>query len=197
MEEGINRWIIAGLGNPGREYRETRHNVGFFMIDQLSNTLQIPLNKIRNKAIVGEGTNRERRIILVKPQTFMNLSGSAIVQLMRFYKVPFERLLVIHDDLDLPVGKIRIRPGGGSAGQKGMTSVISQLGSDEFPRLRIGIGRPTGRMEVADFVLTTFTKADQEIMAATFLQAEKAVLMWLEEGINAAMNCFNGLNPNE
>jgi len=156
MEEGINRWIIAGLGNPGREYRETRHNVGFFMIDQLSNTLQIPLNKIRNKAIVGEGTNQERRIILAKPQTFMNLSGSAIAQLMRFYKVPFERLLVIHDDLDLPVGKIRIRPGGGSAGQKGMASVISQLGSDEFPRLRIGIGRPKRTNGSCKFCVNNF-----------------------------------------
>lgn len=197
VEEGTNRWIIAGLGNPGREYRETRHNVGFQMIDQLADKMQIGLDKVRNKAIMGEGIYQDKRIILMKPQTYMNLSGTSVSQLVRFYKIPLENLLVIHDDLDLPIGKLRIRPGGGSAGQKGMESIIQFLGSDEFSRLRLGIGRPIGRMEVADFVLTPFTQSEIAIMKETFFRAEQAILVWLDEGIDAAMNQFNGLNSND
>ena len=194
MQEGKDRWIIAGLGNPGREYRETRHNIGFIMIDRLANIMNISLNTVRNKAIVGEGVYQEKRIMLMKPQTYMNLSGNAISQLVKFYKVSLQNLLVIHDDIDLPLGKLRIRSGGGSAGQKGMESTIEQIGSNEFPRLRIGIGRPLGRMDVADYVLTPFSGEDKEIIKMAYLQAEKAVITWLNEGVDAAMSRFNGIS---
>ena len=148
--------MVVGLGNPGREYRETKHNIGFMAVDHLAAKYEIKLTRVQNKAITGSGTVGKMRVILVKPQTFMNLSGQAVSSLVRFYKIPHENLIVAHDDVDLPFGTIRMRPGGGSAGQKGIASIISLLGTQDFARLRMGIGRPPGRMDAAAYVLQPF-----------------------------------------
>ena len=146
-------FLIVGLGNPGREYRLNRHNIGFRAADRLAKAWQIPLEHVRNKALVGVGQWHDYRIILAKPQTFMNLSSQAVSSLFRFYKIPLEKMLVIYDDLDLPLGTLRLRSDGGSAGHKGMTSIIQQLGSGDFPRLRLGIGHPGVKSEVVNWVL--------------------------------------------
>jgi PTH1 family peptidyl-tRNA hydrolase len=127
-------FILVGLGNPGREYRGNRHNVGFMTIDRLSEAFAIKIGKVQAKSLVGSGQWEGRKIILVKPQTYMNLSGDAVGSLLRYYKVPLAQLMVAHDDLDLPVGVIRLRPGGGSAGQKGVASTINKVGTQNFPR---------------------------------------------------------------
>jgi len=186
-------YLIVGLGNPGREYRETRHNVGFMLLDRLTVKLNARFTRLQSMALVASANYQERKIILAKPQTFMNLSGQSVQGLMHFYKLPLENLLIAHDDLDLPVGTIRIRPDGGSAGQKGMMSSIERLGTDEFPRLRLGIGRPTGHMEAPDYVLQDFSKADLTIISETLDRAMGAVLEFVVNGLDIAMNRFNGL----
>lgn len=184
-------FILVGLGNPGREYRGNRHNVGFMTIDRLSEAFAIKIGKVQAKALVGSGQWEGHKIILVKPQTYMNLSGDAIGSLLRYYKVPLAQMMVAHDDLDLPVGVIRLRPGGGSAGQKGVASTINKVGTQNFPRLRIGIGRPPGQMTAADYVLQNFSKADQEIMDPTIDRAVEAVKVFIRDGLDAAMNQYN------
>ena len=185
-------FIVIGLGNPGREYKDNRHNVGFMLIDRLSIRLDVRLNRVQAKAIVGSTHHNNDKIILAKPQTYMNLSGQSAQGLARFYKIPLANLIVAHDDLDLPQGSIRIRPGGGSGGQRGIASSIERLGSNDFPRLRIGIGRPPGRMDPAAYVLQDFTSKEMEIMSAVLDHAADAVLELIENGLNAAMNKFNG-----
>jgi peptidyl-tRNA hydrolase, PTH1 family len=185
-------YLIIGLGNPGREYRETRHNVGFMLLDRLTVKLNARFTRLQSKALVASANYLERKIILAKPQTFMNLSGQSVQGLVHFYKLPLENLLIAHDDLDLPVGTIRIRPDGSSAGQKGMASTIERLGTDEFPRLRLGIGRPPGQMQAPDFVLQDFSKADLAIISETLNRAVEATLTWVTEGLDAAMNKYNG-----
>lgn len=184
-------FLIVGLGNPGREYRLNRHNIGFRAADRLSKAWLIPLEHVRNKALVGVGQWNDYRIILAKPQTYMNLSGQAVSSLARFYKVPLEKMLVIYDDLDLPLCTLRLRAEGGSAGHKGMTSIINQLGSGDFPRLRMGIGRPPGRMAVEDYVLQNFSQAEEDLLPLLLDQAEQAAETFLNEGIRAAMTRFN------
>jgi PTH1 family peptidyl-tRNA hydrolase len=188
-------FLIIGLGNPGREYRETRHNVGFMLLDRLSVKLKTRFTRLQSKALVASANYQERKIILAKPQTFMNLSGQSVHGLMRFYKLPLENLLIAHDDLDLPVGTIRIRPDGGSAGQKGMISTIERLGTDEFPRLRLGIGRPPGQMQAPDYVLQDFSNADLTLISETLNRAVEAALTWVTAGLDAAMNKYNGIIP--
>lgn len=185
-------FLLAGLGNPGREYRGNRHNVGFMTIDHLSEAFGIKIGKVQAKALLGIGQWEGRKIILAKPQTYMNLSGDSIGSLLRYYKVPLSQLIVAHDDLDLPVGTLRLRPGGGSAGQKGVASTINKVGTQNFPRLRIGIGRPPGQMVAADYVLQDFSKADQEVMGATLDRAVEAIKVFVLHGLDAAMNQFNG-----
>ena len=186
-------YLIVGLGNPGREYRETRHNIGFMVLDRLTVALHSRFTRLQSRALVASASYQERKIILAKPQTFMNLSGQSVQGLIHFYKLPLENLLIAHDDLDLPIGTIRIRPDGGSAGQKGMTSTIERLGTDEFPRLRMGIGRPPGQMQPPDYVLQDFSKADLKIISETLDRAVEAALMWVTDGLDAAMNKYNGV----
>jgi PTH1 family peptidyl-tRNA hydrolase len=186
-------YLIIGLGNPGREYRETRHNVGFMLVDRLAVKLNARFSRLQSRALVASTTFNERKIILAKPQTFMNLSGQSVQGLMHFYKLPLENLLIAHDDLDLPVGAIRIRPDGGSAGQKGMSSTIERLGTDEFARLRLGIGRPPGQMQAPDYVLQDFSKGDLTIVSETLNRAVDAVLEFVVTGLDMAMTKFNGV----
>jgi peptidyl-tRNA hydrolase, PTH1 family len=185
-------YLIVGLGNPGREYRETRHNIGFMLLDRLTRRLNVRFTRMQSKALVAQTVFEERRIILAKPQTFMNLSGQSVQGLLHFYKLPLENLLIAHDDLDLPLGTIRIRPDGRSAGQKGMTSTIDRLGTDEFPRLRLGIGRPPGQMQAPDYVLQNFSEIELTVINETLNRAVEAGLAWVTEGLDAAMNKYNG-----
>jgi PTH1 family peptidyl-tRNA hydrolase len=192
MEEEKYPFLVVGLGNPGREYRETRHNIGFMLIDQLCRVMGVSLSRVQSKALVGSGVLEGQKLILAKPQTFMNLSGQAVGGLMRFYKVPSEHLIIAHDDLDLPLGTVRLRPGGGSAGQKGIASTIQQLGTQNFARLRLGIGRPPGQMDPSAYVLQRFTKNEAEMLALVLDHGAAAVRTFIRDGLNAAMNQYNG-----
>jgi PTH1 family peptidyl-tRNA hydrolase len=186
-------YLIVGLGNPGREYRETRHNIGFMLLDRLTVKLNAHFTRLQSKALVASANYQERKIILAKPQTFMNLSGQSVQGLMHFYKLPLENLLIAHDDLDLPVGTIRIRPDGGSAGQKGMISILERLGTDEFARIRLGIGRPPGQMQAPDYVLQDFSEVEMAIISETLNRAMEAALTWFTDGLDAAMNKYNSI----
>lgn len=186
-----NYYLIVGLGNPGREYANSRHNVGFMALNNLAGKLGEPFNKVESKALISKCTYQDRHLVLAKPQTYMNLSGRAVSSLLRYYKVPLEHLLVAYDDVDLPLGTIRLRPGGGSAGQKGMQSIIEQLGTEEFGRLRIGIGRPPGRMEAAAYVLQDFNRNEQEELSMVLNSATSAILTFITEGLEKAMNLYN------
>lgn len=185
-------YLIVGLGNPGRDYRENRHNIGFMLIDRLSIRLDAKMTRLQSKALVGSTRYNEAKVILAKPQTFMNLSGQSVQGLARFYKLPHSNLLIAHDDLDLPFGTIRLRPGGGAGGQKGIKSTIERLGTPDFPRLRLGIGRPPGRMDPAAYVLQNFPKGDEMLLSETLDRAADAAFKFIDEGIDEAMNEFNG-----
>ncbi|MBW6466189.1 MAG: aminoacyl-tRNA hydrolase [Brevefilum sp.] len=185
-------FLIAGLGNPGPDYRHNRHNIGFMVVDALAAALLIPIQRVELRALVGKGALDGERLILAKPQTFMNNSGRSVAPLARFYKIPQEQLLVIHDDLDLPFGTLRLRPFGGTGGQRGMESIVTQLGTDAFPRLRIGIGRPPGRMDPADYVLHNFDPSQEEILPEVLGRAVDAIRMFILEGIDTAMTTYNG-----
>jgi len=187
-----NTFLIVGLGNPGREYKDNRHNVGFMLVDRLTVRLGARMSRVQAKALVASVNYEGNKIILAKPQTYMNLSGQSIQGLARFYKLPLENMIVAHDDLDLPFGTIRIRPGGGPGGQKGVASTIERLGTKEFRRLRIGIGRPPGRMDPAAYVLQDFSKADQPVLSEILDQAADAALEFVMNGLDSAMNKFNG-----
>lgn len=184
--------LIAGLGNPGPQYRQNRHNVGFMVINTLADQANISLKRVSFRALVGIGTFEDKRLILAKPQTYMNDSGQSVAPLMRFYKVPLDHLLVVHDDLDLPFGTLRLRPMGGTGGQRGMESIVKLIGTNEFARLRVGIGRPPGRMDPRDYVLHDFDLAQQEILPEVLQTAVEAIRMFLNAGIEQAMNAFNG-----
>jgi peptidyl-tRNA hydrolase, PTH1 family len=185
-------YLIVGLGNPGAEYRYSRHNIGFMLVDRVAEKLGVKFSRLESKALLTKGEHQGRRVVLAKPQTYMNLSGQSVGGLVRFYKVPLGDLLVAYDDVDLPFGTIRIRPDGGSAGQKGMASIIARLGTEDFPRLRLGIGRPPGRMEAKDYVLQDFSAGEKELLQLTLDRAAEAALVFVAEGLDAAMNQFNG-----
>lgn len=191
-QPNLGPYLIVGLGNPGREYRGNRHNVGFMLLDRLAERLKTSFSRLESKALVTKAEYQERRLVLAKPQTFMNLSGQAAGALLRYYKVPQSNLMVAYDDVDLPLGTLRLRPGGGSAGQKGMASIIERLGSQDFPRLRIGIGRPPGRMDAAAYVLQDFSKAEMEALLPALDRGVEAVLLFITQDLNAAMNQYNG-----
>ena len=185
-------FLIVGLGNPGREYRETRHNAGFMVLDRLAARLGESFSRLESHALVSKAIYQNNRLVLAKPQTYMNVSGQAVGGLARFYKVPPENFLVLYDDVDLPLGILRLRPGGGSAGQKGMDSIIQRLGSEDFARLRVGIGRPSGKMEAGDYVLQRFSPSEAAILPQILDRAVDAILTFTAEGLEKAMNVFNG-----
>jgi len=184
--------LIVGLGNPGRQYSQTRHNVGFLVVDSLAGRLGLSFSRVQFRALVADTRYQGVRVFLVKPQTYMNDSGTAVASLVRFYKIPLENLLVAHDDVDLPLGTLRLRPGGGSAGQKGVESIISRLGTQEFPRLRFGVSRPPGRMLAAAYVLQEFAKDEKAVLPEILDRAADAALMFVTQGLDTAMNRYNG-----
>lgn len=183
-------YLIAGLGNPGRDYINTRHNIGFEAIDFLASFYDIKLNKIKHKAIVGEGIILNEKVMLAKPQTYMNLSGESLRELVSFYKIPIENLIVIYDDIALATGKIRIRQKGSDGGHNGMKSIIYQLATQDFPRIRIGVGAPS--YDTADHVLGRFTKEEIPVMIQTVRELEGIIPLIIKSGIPAAMNKYNG-----
>jgi peptidyl-tRNA hydrolase, PTH1 family len=188
-----DRFLIVGLGNPGREYRANRHNAGFMLLDRLVERHKwMAFTKRQGKALITTGLLGQASLVLAKPQTFMNLSGEAVSALLRFYDLPLERLLVIVDEIDLPLGTLRLRPDGGSAGHNGMRSIIEQLGTEVFPRLRLGVGRPSGAKAAAGYVLRDFRGEDLEIMTLTLDKAADAVECFVRDGLVTAMNGFNG-----
>jgi PTH1 family peptidyl-tRNA hydrolase len=191
-QESTGTFLLVGLGNPGREYENTRHNIGFLAIDQIAFKWGVTVGKYKHKSVYGEYRFGDKKIILVKPQTFMNLSGGAVRSYFQFFKPPLSQLLIIFDDLDLPFGAIRIRKEGGSSGQKGMKSIIQQLGTEDFPRMRVGIGRPPGRMDTADFILKKFKSSENQDLEFVLGKCADAVECFIENGIDAAMNRFNG-----
>ena len=184
--------LLIGLGNPGREYRDSRHNIGFMLIDRIAVRLDARGMKVQSKAIVTTATYEDRKLILAKPQTYMNLSGQSVQGLIHFYKLPLANVLMAHDDLDIPFGTIRLRPGGGPGGQRGMASTIEQLGTKDFPRLRIGIGRPPGRMEPAAYVLQDFSRDELKFLSEILDRAAAAALEFVVSGLDQAMNKYNG-----
>ena len=185
-------FLIVGLGNPGRQYEHNRHNTGFMVLNRLSVKLGDSFSQVQSKALLAKTTFHGERVILVKPQTYMNRSGMAVSSLVHFYEVLLENVLVVYDDVDLPVGTLRLRPSGGSAGQKGMQSIIERLGSEEIPRLRIGTGRPSGKQEAADYVLKDFPSGVQDLLNETLDRAVEAILTFLQLGLDQAMNAYNG-----
>ncbi len=184
-------YLIVGLGNPGQEYQHNRHNVGFMVLDRLAEKLGERFSRIRLQAFLTTAGYRGQKLLLAKPQTYMNNSGQAVSALQRYFKIPREQILVIYDDVDLPFESLRLRPEGGAGGQKGVKSIIKALGSENFPRLRVGIGRPPGRMEVSDYVLQDFSSREAEVLEIILLQAVEAVLTFIDEGIERAMTAYN------
>jgi PTH1 family peptidyl-tRNA hydrolase len=187
----MSRHIIVGLGNPGRQYADNRHNVGFRCVDHLASAHGLSFSRRRKRASIALGTVLRRSVVLVKPCTYMNKSGRPVAAVTRYYRVPARRLLVVYDDLDLPLGTTRLRPSGGSGGHRGVRSIINQLGKQEFPRLRIGIGRPPGRMDPAEYVLQDFSDDEEPILERTLEQAVAAIETWLVDGIDEAMTRYN------
>ena len=185
-------YLIVGLGNPGREYRGNRHNMGFMLLDHLAERLGVTFARLESQALVAKTEHAGKRIVLAKPQAYMNLSGQPVGALLRYYKIPNSQLLVAYDDVDLPLGSLRLRPGGGSAGQKGMASIIERLGTQEFPRLRLGIDRPPGKMPAAAYVLQDFSSIQQPVVSSALERAADAVLLFVTDGLETAMNRFNG-----
>ena len=184
--------MIVGLGNPGPAYRHTRHNFGFLAVDELADELNIQVKRLKFKAMIGEGRFNGNKVVLVKPMTFMNESGRAVAPLLRYFKLPLSNLLVIHDDLDLPLGTLRLRPSGGTSGQRGMASIITHLGTQEFPRMRLGIGRPPGQMDPVDYVLKNFLPSENELLATVLRTAVEASQNFINEGLTQTMNKYNG-----
>lgn len=183
--------MIVGLGNPGPRYARNRHNIGFQCVDLLAQRARLNFDRVQFRASLGMGEVAGVRVLLAKPQTFMNLSGQAVVPLLRYYKVEPADMLVLYDELDLPLGRLRLRAEGGAGGHNGMKSIIGQLGSQTFARLRIGIGRPPGRMEPADYVLQDFTNEQEIEMAFVRPRVVEGIVTWLRDGIDAAMNQLN------
>lgn len=186
--------IIAGLGNPGKEYENTKHNVGFLTIDILAEKYDIKVNKIKFKGLVGEGMIGTEKVILVKPQTYMNLSGQCIREIVAFYKLDMEDLVVIYDDIDLPMGNLRIRKKGSAGTHNGMRSIIYDLQDDGFPRVRVGIGGER-KGNLANYVISGFSGDDRKLIEEAIVKAADAVACLVEDGIDRAMVDYNTKKP--
>jgi len=184
-------YLIAGLGNPGREYENTRHNAGFMVLDRLAELLGVEVAGRKFLGFVGNGVIGGERVLLLKPQTYMNLSGDSIRAAADFYKLPPEQIIVIYDDISLDVGSIRVRAKGSAGGHNGMKSIIARLGTDGYPRVRVGVGDKPPRMDLADYVLSHFTKGEQELLEPAVRDAADAVRLMIGDGIQTAMNRYN------
>ena len=186
-------YLIAGLGNPGREYVGTRHNVGFEVVDAICSKFDIKYNKEKFRAVYGDGFIGGEKVLVAKPQTYMNLSGESIRETASFFKIPNENIIVIYDDISLPVGKLRIREKGSAGGHNGIKNIIYQLNSDVFPRIKVGTGQPENpNYDIKDYVLGHFTKEETEILIKSAIRATSAVEEIIKNGAKSAMNKYNG-----
>lgn len=185
-------YLIAGLGNPGKKYEYTRHNSGFLFMDYLSAKYDIKINKIKFKGLCGEGTIENEKVILLKPSTFMNLSGESIKEAMSFYKIESDNIIIIYDDISLPLGKIRIREHGSAGGHNGIKSIIQHTGTDKFKRIRIGIENPEKKKDdLADFVLDSFSKSELKDFSVAVENGVEAIPLMLKGNCGKAMNLYN------
>ena len=191
-EVGEGSWLVVGLGNPGAKYERTWHNAGFMAVEILSQRHRIAVDRIKFKGLYGQGTLEGGRVVLLKPGTYMNLSGESVQEAASFFRIPMERVVVLVDDVDLPRGQVRIRPAGGPGTQKGMKSVVERLGTEGFPRVRIGIGPVPERWDIADFVLSEIPESDRATMYESLSRAADAVAAMVRVGVADAMNRFNG-----
>lgn len=190
--------LICGLGNPGREYERHRHNIGFMVVDALLSRVRAELNQEKFQARVGQGTLGGEKVLFLEPQTYMNLSGRSLAEAARFYKIAVEDILVIHDELDLPFGRLQLKAGGGSGGHNGLKSSVSSLGADSFIRLRFGIGKPQGpnaKDRVAGYVLSNFDDGERRQLDELISQAADAAETWVRDGLATAMNRYNKRAP--
>ncbi len=185
------RYLIAGLGNPGSAYDNTRHNIGFCAAERAASRLGVKIGKKKFRSLCTEATYSDEKLLIIKPQTFMNASGEALREAKEFYRIALEQIIVVYDELDLPLGNVRVNRGGGSAGHNGIKSIIASLGSGEFCRVRIGIGKPSGKKEARDHVLSGFSSGEREAAAEAVEVAVEATLEIISGGVDSAMNKFN------
>ena len=186
-------WMIVGLGNPGKEYEKTRHNVGFRSVELVAGQLKTKIDKVKFKALTRMVNHQGKKILLVEPQTYMNLSGAAVSALATYYKVKPDHILVIFDDISLPVGRIRIRRDGSAGGHNGIKSIIQSLGTDQFPRVKVGVGaKPHPDYDLADWVLSKFSAQEEKALQPALENAAAAALLLLEQGVEKAASAYNG-----
>ena len=196
FSKNSENWLIVGLGNPGKQYEKTRHNCGFRAVDLLAEKLNCKIDKGRFQGLYGQVSYQGKKIFLLKPQTFMNLSGRSVLQLSAYHKIPPQRIIVLFDDISLEPGRLRIRTEGSAGGHNGIKSIIHELGSQEFPRVKIGVGaKPHPEQELADWVLSTFSASEEKSLQSALSAAGEASLCIIESGVQASANRYNGLRP--
>lgn len=189
-------WLIVGLGNPGREYERTRHNTGFRAIDLLAQTLGCKIDKAKFQGLYGQTVYNGTKLFLLKPQTYMNLSGRAVLQLSAYYSIPPERIIVLFDDISLEPGRLRVRGDGSAGGHNGIKSIIAELGSQNFPRVKIGVGaKPNPEFDLAAWVLSTFSAKEEKDLSFALENAGQAALLIIDQGVPQAANRFNSSHP--
>ena len=189
-------WLIVGLGNPGREYEKTRHNTGFRCLDILAAKLDIRVDRLKFQGLYGQGTYHGKKVFLLKPQTYMNLSGRSVLQLSAYFGIPPQRIVVVFDDISLPPGRLRIRSEGSAGGHNGIKSIIQELGSQDFPRVKIGVGaKPNPEFDLADWVLSSFSAQEEKALATALENGAEGALAILDSGVPEAANRFNGSHP--
>ena len=189
-------WLIVGLGNPGKQYERTRHNAGFRAIDLLAQQLGCKIDRMKFQGLYGQTTYNGKKLFLLKPQTFMNLSGRSVLQLSAYYSIPPQRIIVLFDDISLEPGRLRIRADGSAGGHNGIKSIISELGSQEFPRVKIGVGaKAHPEQDLADWVLSTFSASEEKALSAALPHAGDAALCVIDRGVPESANRFNGFRP--
>jgi len=189
-------WLIVGLGNPGKQYERTRHNCGFRAIDLLAQQLGCKIDRMKFQGLYGQTTYNGKKLFLLKPQTYMNLSGRSVLQLSAYYSIPPQRIIVLFDDISLEPGRLRIRADGSAGGHNGIKSIISELGSQEFPRVKIGVGsKAHPEQDLADWVLSTFSASEEKALSAALPHAGDAALCIIDRGVPESANRFNGFRP--
>ena len=189
-------WLIVGLGNPGRDYEKTRHNAGFRAIDLLAESLGCKIDRMKFQGLYTQVNYKDKKLMLLKPQTYMNLSGRSVLQLSAYFSIPPARIIVMFDDISLPPGRLRVRADGSAGGHNGIKSIIAEVGSQSFPRVKIGVGaKPHPEMDLADWVLSTFSAQEEKALAVSLDNAAKAALTIVDSGVSEAANRFNGSHP--
>ena len=191
QKSGPVTWLLVCLGNPGKEYENTRHNMGFLAADRLAERQNFKINKLKFRALTGETNLGGARVLVLKPQTYMNLSGEAVREAAQFYKIPADHVLVIYDDVSLPVGKLRVRPTGSAGGHNGIKNIIAHLGTQDFPRIKIGTGAPEDKEGMIDWVIGVPSQKEREVLLDAFKRAIEAAACVIEHGCQRAMNDFN------